>query len=505
MASSIPLPRSYLIYGVCLPLAVLIGYILAQPMDSGSIALVSLVLAALSVPVFLRWHHPMLIFSWNSVCSLVLLPISLCMALTLISIFVSILNRAIGRRVSFFEAPGVAKSLICLGVVVVITAGMNGGIGFAALGSNMVGGKRYFSVCAGILCYFALACQRISLGKAPFYIGLFWLSALTMLLGYLGALAGPPFDFLVKLFPVESELMGDRAYGTDVLAPQEGLFRLGSIGMMGTALAYYLLSRHGIRGVINVQRPWRLLFFGLALVGVVAGGFRSSLVCVLLTFGCMFFWEGLFQIRYLMMLSFAIIVIACAILPFTSKLPMAMQRTLSMLPVEVDPMVRNSADASTEWRLLMWKELLPQIPKYLFKGKGYAIDPHEFYQADLARWSGTGVTAEGAIIAGDYHSGPLSVIIPFGIYGVAAFTWFLCAAVRVLYRNYLYGDPALKNFNTFLLAFFLVQIFSYIFIFGSFYSGLIVFCGSVGFSVSLNGVATEPDLVPESFPVEEEF
>src|SRR6266853_1794925 len=48
--TTINIPRPHLIMGLCLPLAVLIGYFLAEPMDSGSIAIVVLVLAVLSVP-----------------------------------------------------------------------------------------------------------------------------------------------------------------------------------------------------------------------------------------------------------------------------------------------------------------------------------------------------------------------------------------------------------------------------------------------------------------------
>src|SRR5437879_3181780 len=38
MASSINVPRTHLIMGLCLPLAVLLGYFVAQPLDSVSIA-----------------------------------------------------------------------------------------------------------------------------------------------------------------------------------------------------------------------------------------------------------------------------------------------------------------------------------------------------------------------------------------------------------------------------------------------------------------------------------
>jgi len=44
----------------------------------------------------------------------------------------------------------------------------------------------------------------------------------------------------------------------------------------------------------------------------------------------------------------------------------------------------------------------------------------------------------GAELAGDYHNGPLSVIIPFGVFGVIAFVWFLLRASKGLVGRTIY-------------------------------------------------------------------
>jgi len=95
--------------------------------------------------------------------------------------------------------------------------------------------------------------------------------------------------------------------------------------------------------------------------------------------------------------------------------------------------------------------------------------------------------AASAAFAGDYHSGPLSVIIPFGIFGAAGFVWFLIAGGRVLYLNHRYGDPSLKLINACLFAYFLCRVISFFFIFGALYYDLYFFTGTVGLSLSLNG------------------
>ena len=118
-------------------------------------------------------------------------------------------------------------------------------------------------------------------------------------------------------------------------------------------------------------------------------------------------------------------------------------------------------------------------------GKGYAIDPNELAFAPFNAKFGFGYS--GAMAAGDYHSGPLSLIIPFGIWGVIGFVWFLAASLKYLYRQYRFGHPDLQKINTFLLAYFLARLVFYIFIFGGFFSDLALFTGLIALSVSLNG------------------
>ena len=167
-----------------------------------------------------------------------------------------------------------------------------------------------------------------------------------------------------------------------------------------------------------------------------------------------------------------------------------MQRAMSFLPVEIDPIARFDAQTSTEWRLTMWKRILPDVPKYLLLGKGYAINSSEL---SFLMTSGVGRidSSELAILAGDFHNGPLTLIMPFGIWGVIGFGWFTIASLRVLSRNYRFSPPALLNLNRFLLVFFIARIIYFFVFFGSFYSDFFLFAGIIGLSTSLNrGVRT---------------
>lgn len=150
----------------------------------------------------------------------------------------------------------------------------------------------------------------------------------------------------------------------------------------------------------------------------------------------------------------------------------------------------------------MWKKVLPTVPSRLLLGKGYTINPTDLYfSADMR----THEDADWAIISGDFHNGPLSVVMPFGIWGVAAFVWFCVASIRYLSANFCFGNPELRNVNTFIFVYFISKLVFFIFCFGSLWSDLVVFAGLIGLSVSLNGAQPVPEKAPQTADLEEDF
>jgi len=187
-------------------------------------------------------------------------------------------------------------------------------------------------------------------------------------------------------------------------------------------------------------------------------------------------------------------IFGCAVLvPMATRLPLSMQRTISFLPIEVDPIAKMSADTTSEWRVRMWKDVLPQIPQYLILGKGYSFNNKDLDAIHAAATD----PMEGAKLAGDYHNGPLSIILPFGIFGVIGFVWFLVAAIKAMHQNYQYGPAEYRQFNTLLLAYFVGKTVLFFTVFGALSNELVVFTGLVGLSVSLNGGVAKPAAVPQ--------
>src|SRR5213592_3742135 len=74
ITASFSLFRSLLIYCICVPLALVLGYLISTPYDRTSFTVVGLVLLFLLVPLFLRWHHAWLIATWNMSVVLFFIP-----------------------------------------------------------------------------------------------------------------------------------------------------------------------------------------------------------------------------------------------------------------------------------------------------------------------------------------------------------------------------------------------------------------------------------------------
>lgn len=180
---------------------------------------------------------------------------------------------------------------------------------------------------------------------------------------------------------------------------------------------------------------------------------------------------------------------------FANRLPLSVQRSMAFLPLDIDPVARMSAESTTEWRLQMWKDVLPEVPRYLILGKGYGYNAREAAMITDSRRSGADL--ETTEMAGDYHNGPLSILIPFGMFGMIGFLWFLWAGFRVLQQNYHFGDPACRHLNAFLLAFFVAKAIFFFAVFGALPSDILKLVGFVGLSVSLNGGVARPVVVPQ--------
>jgi hypothetical protein len=500
MANTFVVSRAQLIYAFCLPLAVLLGYLLADPMDRGSLAVVVLLVSVLAVPILMRWYHPMLLFTWNAVITPTFLPGQpyLWMLIAFVGLGFAVANRFTSPEAKFISVPSIHWPLLFLAGVLVATAWMRGGIGLRVLGSSQFGGRGYVYCFAALAGYFTLCSQRIPGERGPLYVALFFLAGVTALIPNLSYLAGKSAEFLFYFFPAMfamEQAMGD-FYMTEFA-------RIYGLSILSNTLLCWLLARYGLRGTLDPSKPIRVLLFLVAFAACLFCGFRSAMVFFLLLLLVQFFFEGLCRPRTVAVGLGVLLIAGGLLLPNATRLPLVVQRTLSFLPVEISPIARQNADESSEWRLRMWQEVLPDVPKYLLKGKGYAIDPTALDFAFENAVRGYGTRYEWARVGGVYHNGPLSLVIPLGLWGVLAFGWFVVATLRQLVRAARHGEPNLREANVLLLSYFVTKLLIFLFVYGSFFDDLFFFTGIAGLSVSLNGAALAAPAPAEAMQGEE--
>ena len=488
--------RTLIIYAICVPGAIVVGVLLTKPMYTSSWIGYSALATLFSLPILLRWHHPLLVFCWNFPMTVFFLPglPTVWLPMMATSLGISVLQRTLNKDMQFLPTPRLTWPLICLFAVTLFTAKMNGGIGLHSLGSDVSGGKRYIFLFCGILGFFAMKAKRVPTERAVFYLGLFFLSGCFKIVGDLVSYVPRQLSFIFWLFPPNLQA-----------AAEGGVARFGGLSVAAQAVFFVTLARYGIRGIFMPAVPLRIaILIGCVALGLL-GGYRLQLITFAMVFAIQFYLEGLHHTKLLPIFVFAGVFAAALILPLADRLPFPIQRTLSILPIHVSAAARGDAEASSAWRVAMWKAVLPQVPKHLLLGKGYGLTAEDFTAMTMASRSIDFASDWGAAIAGDYHNGPLSVVLPLGIWGVFAFLWLLIAGGWSLYDNLRYGDPSLRTINALLFAMFLTRTFLFFFVAGSLYSDILAFTGYFGMSVCLNGgVCRRPAPAPALHPEESE-
>jgi O-antigen ligase len=499
MASTFAVTRNHLIFGLCLPFAILLGYLLADVTDPAGRIVIFIIIGVLVVPLLMRWYHVALVFTWNMAAQPALpgSP-SLWAVMAVLGLGFAVLNRSMNPENRFAQVPALTMPLLVLSLVVLITAWATGGVGLRIFGSASMGGKGYFYIFAAIAGFFALSSRTIPTSQATLYLALFFLPGLTAVISRLAYWVGPGAHFLFYVFRPDFEI--------DLTAPGQdtefGATRFGGMTIAAFSAICWMLARFGVRGLFDFSKAWRLLAFLGLVTGGFLGGFRSFTILTLLTVGICFYLEKLWRTRIMLSVALLTVLTGAFLVGFADQLPFSIQRSLSFLPLKLDPMVKISSQTSSEWRVDMWKSVIDQVPQYLFKGKGYNISADDMYMTQYSSLQGFYSSWETAALAGDYHSGPLSLLIPFGIYGFIAFSWLIVAGTRFLHRMYRESPPELKQINSFLLAVFLARGIFFFTVFGAVSHDLFHLTGLLGLSVALNAnrpapASEEPEPSPQ--------
>ena len=127
-----------------------------------------MILFFFALPLFMKWHHALLIIFWNSAFTAFFLPgqPDFWLVFAALSFGISVLNHIMVQK-QFLRVPEMTRPLLFMAAVVLCTACYRGGIGFQVLGGAAHGGKNYIYVLGAIMGYFALTAESDSNSQKP--------------------------------------------------------------------------------------------------------------------------------------------------------------------------------------------------------------------------------------------------------------------------------------------------------------------------------------------------
>lgn len=480
--------RALVTYAICIPLAMLVGWMLTNPLDFGTIGFFGLIALLLASPIFIRWHYQFLVFGLSApiICFFLKGSPPIAQVAVILSLGIAIVDRAMNSDKRFRSAAVMTWPLLFTLAITYGTSQLTGGIGLKALGGEVAGGKKYIALFIGVATFFALTSRYIPKEQRKFYIALFILPGAMQFIGDMFPFLPKPLNY-INLFipPSESVAAADKTFSF-------GVTRMGALASSAGVVANYLIARHGLRDIFREDRPLRGLLFVLLLITTLTGGFRIVLVSYGMMLTMLFFVEGLHRTRFLIAAVLGMILAGGVLFTISDKLPFTFQRTLTVIPfLKLDADAKIDADASRKWREDIWADTWPKVPQYLLLGKGYALSREDFmYMGDgtfanrLDTQLDKSMTA--LAISGDYHNGPLSALMPFGIWGAISIVWVMLASLYIMVRNFRYGDPELKMFNAFAMVVCIQHCIGFFLIFGAYANDIGEFAKYAGFSIALN-------------------
>ena len=379
------------------------------------------------------------------------------------------------QRPTFTRMFGVSMFFAAAYMCVVMLMIAIHGFGLRFIGDEMWGGAAYLRLF--IAFGFILVSEFISIAESS-WRRFIWVTVI--------ASAVPVMSYFVFLFSGgaiswQFLFVQDQSWsiaGTlRAAASGKGVVRYTLLAPMAQTLLMPLLS---------VVR-WRWLGPGLAVVLVMYlySGFRSSILLLGMTSTIyIIVYKKKDRIKRMFTLLFCALALVVVLIPFVQKLPLSMQRSLSIIPVyHVNPEAEMAAVSTTTWRVEIWKLMLQNIPKYFWLGSGVAVNAAAAYSTNPYFI----YSPEGAYEYHNYHNGPLGILHDYGIFGLITVIGFMFSSSVEFYRSrkIFVTGTFLHRFYTYLLATYLTQVLSFLVIFGDVFDSV---AGMLLASVMLRGV-----------------
>src|ERR1041385_8992070 len=152
------MPRGLLIFALCLPLAIFMGFMLADPMVESNRWVIGAAMGSLLIPIILAIHQRALIWLTGAFINAFFLPgqPQMWMVVSFLSFIIIVLSRPLRKNKlqPIWDKPTLFFLALFLAAVF-LPAMRSGGSGLRVLGSSVYGGRKYESLLAAFVGFMA--------------------------------------------------------------------------------------------------------------------------------------------------------------------------------------------------------------------------------------------------------------------------------------------------------------------------------------------------------------
>ena len=440
MLNSHNINANTLIFATVLLLGLVLAVVIGDSVASGRYAYLGIaILLFLGVPLGLKlgpnfWILIVLTSAADGRLGFVPLPLNLseiCIMVAGVLFALHVILRRIDLKVSLH----LTDKLVFMNLAWLVVTFIKNPTGLSFLGSDMVGGRKYIVMGMAFAAYFILSRCRIP-SKGAYY--------LPVLLA-IGFAAPSALQSVATVSPQLGEAVS-RVYYVQV---QEATQAIATQGAMGTEMRVFGLERTALPfflamcayyapiTFINPLYPLRVLGTLVCFVLVGLSGFRSYLLAMAGYAAVSIWLRGRMRdfIPLGVVALFGLAALA-AVVQSGVRVPLTIQRALSVLPLGWDQEAAQDADNTTTWRVDMWRDAWND-PNY-FRDKVFG-DGFGFTQQELTIFAnemiglqglmGVSNTYEMFMIRGSLHNGPLSSLRYGGFVGLILLTALMIATV----------------------------------------------------------------------------
>jgi hypothetical protein len=288
---------------------------------------------------------------------------------------------------------------------------------------------------------------------------------------------------------------------------QLGETRMTGMQNAGISSVLALCAKYNPITLISPLYLGRVILIAIAFGAIFLSGFRSALLFATVVFVLSSLLRG--QLKDLWVAGGVVVLAAMVLISLQGsvlQLPRTMQRALSWLPGEWDPVAVADAEGSSRWRFEMWawawndERILRD--KTWGQGFGLSIDDMNLIANSLIAGKGAdtllgGSDRENFMITGSFHSGPLSTIKFIGVVGLCLYYPLMCYMAVIAWRV----CKRARGTKAFTLALFvgmpiIYEPFNFIVIFGGLdgnYPQLLFWAGLLNMVSNYTSACQRPD------------